>query len=135
MLIIIPYGGVNEIGGNKILIIDEKNSVKVFLDFGKSFTLARKYYEFPLVYPESVEELISLGAVPDIPSLFTKFYELRKRGQEFKLSIEPTPPVDAIFISHAHLDHYGYISLLNRRIPIYMGSCAKKIIETNIKFI
>ncbi|MHA1590413.1 MAG: MBL fold metallo-hydrolase [Candidatus Njordarchaeales archaeon] len=135
MLVIIPYGGVNEIGGNKILIIDKKNSVKVFLDFGKSFTLARKYYEFPLVYPESIEELISLGAVPDIPSLFTNFYELRKRGLEFKLSTEPPPPVDAIFVSHAHLDHYGYISLLNRRIPIYMGSCAKKIIETNIKFI
>jgi ribonuclease J len=31
------YGGVNEIGGNKILLEDKKT--RIILDFGQSFTL------------------------------------------------------------------------------------------------
>jgi len=132
---IVLYGGVNEIGGNKFLIIDEKNDTKIFMDFGKSFSLARKYYEFPLIYPESINELVSLGAVPDIPYLFTNFYDAWKEKSKLSIEIEPSPPVDAVFISHAHMDHYGHISLLNRKIPIYMGACAKRIIETYSNFI
>ena len=40
---IIFYGGVNEIGGNKILLEDK--GTKVFLDFGKSFSRREKYFE------------------------------------------------------------------------------------------
>ena len=36
------YGGVNEIGGNKILL--EDNGTKLFLDFGMSFGTANKYF-------------------------------------------------------------------------------------------
>jgi len=35
------YGGVNEIGGNKVLLEDRK--VRVFLDFGQSFTFGADY--------------------------------------------------------------------------------------------
>ena len=37
------YGGVNEIGGNKILLEDK--DTKVFLDFGKSFSRRARYFE------------------------------------------------------------------------------------------
>ena len=36
------YGGVNEIGGNKILLEDK--DAKIFLDFGMSFGMANKYF-------------------------------------------------------------------------------------------
>ncbi len=36
------YGGVNEIGGNKILLQDK--DTKIFLDFGKGFTGLGKLY-------------------------------------------------------------------------------------------
>jgi len=35
------YGGVNEIGGNKILLEDK--GTKIFLDFGKSFTFGSSF--------------------------------------------------------------------------------------------
>ena len=38
------YGGVNEIGGNKILLEDK--DTKVFLDFGKGFTTYTKIGRF-----------------------------------------------------------------------------------------
>jgi ribonuclease J len=37
------FGGVKEIGGNKILL--EDNGTRVFLDFGLSFGLRKKYYD------------------------------------------------------------------------------------------
>jgi ribonuclease J len=36
------YGGVNEIGGNKILLEDRKT--RVFFDFGQSFTFGADYF-------------------------------------------------------------------------------------------
>ncbi len=36
------YGGINEIGGNKILVEDGKT--RVFLDFGQSFSLLDEYF-------------------------------------------------------------------------------------------
>jgi len=36
------YGGVNEIGGNKILLEDRK--VKIMFDFGQSFTFGADYF-------------------------------------------------------------------------------------------
>jgi len=37
------YGGVNEVGGNKILLEDK--DTKIFLDFGMSFSAREKYFE------------------------------------------------------------------------------------------
>jgi ribonuclease J len=37
------YGGVNEIGGNKILLEDQ--ATRVFFDFGMSFSLANQYFD------------------------------------------------------------------------------------------
>jgi mRNA degradation ribonuclease J1/J2 len=36
------YGGVNEIGGNKILLEDK--GTKIFLDFGQSFTFGAEFF-------------------------------------------------------------------------------------------
>jgi len=41
------YGGVNEIGGNKILLEDK--GTKIFIDFGRSFGLGDKFFEHFLV--------------------------------------------------------------------------------------
>jgi len=37
------FGGVNEVGGNKILLEDK--DTKIFLDFGMSFSAREKYFE------------------------------------------------------------------------------------------
>jgi len=64
------YGGVNEIGGNKILLQDK--DTKIFLDFGKSYAKEGKYLE-GFVQPRKSNGLgdyIDLGILPDINGLY-----------------------------------------------------------------
>ena len=140
-VLITVFGGIEEIGGNKILIDDAGYDVKVFLDFGKSFEISRRYYESPYARPSTIQELISLGSVPDIANLYTVACDITRAPREERekwksgeySGEEVNPPVDAVFVSHAHLDHYGYISLLNRKIPIYLGECAERIVKVRME--
>lgn len=107
------YGGVNEIGGNKILLQDK--DTRVFFDFGMSFTMRKQFYSPPFLSPKSENSLHELGILPRIKGVY-KF--------------DPSPAeVDAVFISHGHLDHCAYLSFIKREIPIYCGETTQIILR------
>jgi len=106
------FGGVNEIGGNKILLQDR--DVKVFFDFGMSFALKKQYYSPPFLSPRSDKSLKELGILPKIKGIYIE---------------KKSPEVDAVFISHAHMDHSAYISFINREVPVYCGETTKFILQ------
>ena len=107
------YGGVGEIGGNCILI--EDRDTRVILDFGVPFMSRSKYYSPPYLSPRSINALLKLGLLPGIEGA----YGIDK--------CEKT--LDAVVISHAHMDHIGYIGFLREDIPIYCGEAAAKILN------
>jgi len=106
-------GGVGEIGGNKILV--ECGGEAILLDFGVPFARKRMYYSEPFLAPRSGEDLLEFGLLPRIEGLY-RFDEA-------------APKVNAVFISHAHLDHAGYVSFLKREIPVYCGETTRLILE------
>ena len=106
------YGGVNEIGGNKILVKD--GSTAVFLDFGMSFALRKQYYSPPLLSPKSEKSLQELGILPKLDGVY-------------RFDDKP-PAVNAIFISHGHMDHSAYLSFVKREIPVHCGETTKTIL-------
>ncbi len=107
------YGGVKEIGGNKILLQDR--DTKIFFDFGMSFALKRRYYSPPFLSPRSEESLKELGILPKIEGVYK--------------SDAKSPQIDAFFISHGHMDHSAYLSFVKRKIPVYCGETTKIILQ------
>jgi len=107
------YGGVDEIGGNKILLQDR--DTRVFFDFGMSFAMKKQFYSPPFLSPKSEKSLQELGILPKI-------------GGVYKFDSGPAE-VDAVFISHGHLDHSAYLSFIKREIPIYCGETTRTILQ------
>ncbi len=108
------YGGVNEIGGNKILIKDR--DTKVFFDFGMSFAMKKQFYSPPFLAPKSEKSLQEFGILPKLEGI----YRFDNRASE----------VDAVFISHGHLDHSAYLSFIKREIPVYCGETTQIILQS-----
>ncbi len=105
------YGGVSEIGGNKILLSEGGN--RIFLDFGKNFGKESAYYDDPYLTPRNESQLLNLGLLPDLEGIY-------KGDKE--------PSVDGVLLTHPHLDHWGYTCFLDNRIPLYCGEGTKKMI-------
>ena len=117
------YGGINEIGGNKILL--EDNDTKIFLDFGMSFSRREKYFE-EFLRPRTangIGDFLELNLTPDIPGIYREDL-LEHLGRKPEV-----PVVQGVILSHAHADHANYISFLHEDIPIYCGETCKYILE------
>jgi len=108
------YGGVNEIGGNKILLQDR--DTRVFFDFGMSFSAKKQFYSPPFLSPKNERSLQELGILPKLDGVY-RFDESE-------------PQVDAVFLSHGHLDHSAYLSFIKREIPVYCGETTQTILRT-----
>ncbi len=108
------FGGVNEIGGNKILLQDR--DTKVFFDFGLSFSMKKKFYSPPFLSPKNEASLQELGILPKIKGIY-------------KFDKYP-PEASAVFLSHGHLDHSAYLSFIKREIPMYCGETTQTILKT-----
>jgi len=107
------YGGVNEIGGNKILLKD--GDTKIFLDFGVSLAAKKRYYSTPFLTPRNERSLLELGLLPRIDGVYA--------------FDEGARSIDAVLLSHSHADHAAYISFLKRSIPVYCGETTATILR------
>ena len=112
------HGGVNEIGGNKILV--EDNGTSVFLDFGLSFGQKKQFYDQFLVARgfAIIEEYIAFGMLPAIKGIYREDHLRHLDSNDPYLKTGESRKVDAVLISHAHLDHVGMIPYLRPDIKL-----------------
>lgn len=118
------YGGINEIGGNKVLLDDK--GTRIFLDFGQSFTMGCDYFTNWL-NPRSINGLgdyFEFNLLPKIEGIYAK---KKLRFTDLKYN---EPQIDAVFLSHAHMDHIGHITFLDEKIPIHCGQGTKIFIRS-----
>ncbi|MGD0029487.1 MAG: MBL fold metallo-hydrolase [Candidatus Bathyarchaeia archaeon] len=138
------YGGVNEIGGNKILVQTEDGSV--FLDFGRRLGYAHKYFaEFLQIRSKNaLRDMLRLQVLPRIDGIYTPYlldttvlFERPEAREKVPVDQAPDfwkmtgispcdterPAVNAVFVSHAHFDHIQDVSFLDPSIPVY---CTEK---------
>jgi len=118
------YGGVNEIGGNKILVEDKKT--RIFFDFGQSFNFGAEYFTGWLS-PRAINGLgdhFEFGLLPKIRGLYAK------EQLAFTDFSYMEPEINAIFLSHAHFDHVTHICFVDPLIPVYLGVGTKLFLES-----
>ncbi len=107
------YDGAETIGGTKIYL--EEKGKGLFLDFGMNF---KKYGEFFQEFlkerpTRGIHDLIHLDLIPKL-----NIYRRDLIPSDLNVSLYPSLKIDAILLSHAHMDHFGNISLLDPNIPI-----------------
>ena len=117
------YGGVNEVGGNKILLEDK--DTKVLLDFGMSFGRRGDYFDEFMSprTPTGLKDFLEMGLIPNIKNAYrTDLLKMMDRT-------DTETDIDAVLLTHAHADHAYCISFLNENIPLYMGDTCKLLLE------
>jgi len=137
-------GGVNEVGGNTVLLEDLTYDVKLFLDFGIIIKKYNKHFERD-EYPSSIDEILRLNLVPkedqiSIDNLYTKEFRdvnynqnTEKSSSNQHIDTQNPSNLDGILISHPHRDHYFGLSFINRTIPVHTGVVTKRIIRAYCK--
>ena len=111
------HRGTHEIGGTCIELQSQHS--RILIDFG--LPLVDENYEpfdSERIRNKSKEELIGTEVLHSIKGLYK----------------EENPLFDAILLSHPHLDHYGLLSYINPKIPIYFSKGCKKLIEISYFF-
>ena len=115
------YGGVNEIGGNKILLEDEGK--RILLDFGFPYKKYKLYYE-EFLKPRGgagIFDPLFMGMLPPLEGLYRDDIAPLEIWPQFRNhpSYRKLDKVEGVLLSHAHLDHSAHISFLREDIPVY----------------
>jgi ribonuclease J len=124
-------GGVREIGGNKILIEDGPD--RVLFDFGPSFSPRVEEFYRDYLQPRSTskaKDLLEFDLLPRVAGLYAK-EALADSDLPYT-----DPEIHAIFVSHAHADHAGYLELVDPSIPVHVGAGTRALlgaIETSTR--
>jgi len=95
------YRGTREIGGSCVEV--RAGSSRIVVDVGiPLFDADGGPFDAKALEGKSTEELLERKVLPGVPGLFA-----------------PGPAPDAIVLSHAHLDHTGFLTYAQPDIPIY----------------
>lgn len=112
------HRGAKEIGGSCVEL--KTDATRILIDFGMPLVDEKgERFNTDALKDKSVSELKDLKILPNIVGLY--------KGEE--------RCVDAIFISHSHLDHYGLLSYVHPDIPVYMSEGAKILADISDMFV
>ncbi|MCA6214505.1 ribonuclease J [Thermococcus bergensis] len=120
------FDGADTIGGTKIHVEEGENGL--FLDFGMNFAKYSQYYE-EFISERTARGIYDLWRLGMIPKLNIYRKDLIPEDLFREVGRFPRPKVDAILISHAHLDHVGNVALLDKNIPIVGSPTTISIIK------
>lgn len=127
------WGGIGEIGGNKLLL--EDGDWQVLLDFGLSFGAFAKYFE-EFLRPRATAgtfDYLRADLLPPLQGLYRPelealpqvdgFWEAASSSPGFRSDVRPA----AVLLTHAHADHLAHVSFLRPDVPIVASATTTMI--------
>ena len=110
------HRGAREIGGSCVEI--HAGFSRIVVDIGiPLFEADGEPFDATVLEGKSTEELLQQKILPVIPGLFA-----------------PGPAPDAILLSHAHLDHTGFLNRTHPEIPVYATQGTSKMMHASAIF-
>ena len=109
---IIIHRGTHQIGGSCVEL--ETGDTRILLDFGMPLQDASgSDFNERGIEGKSFETLIDDKVLFDIKGLYR----------------DSQPSIDAVFISHSHKDHYGFLPYINPQIPVYLSKGSYELVR------
>jgi ribonuclease J len=114
------HRGTHEIGGSCVELCSSSGNTRLILDIGMPLVNADKTpFDWGSHRDSTLSELRLKKILPAVDGL----YEDHK------------PEVAAVLLSHAHLDHYGFLRFVHPSIPVYMSKGTKALTEVSNAFL
>lgn len=109
---LIIHRGTHDIGGSCVEI--QSQNTRVIIDIGIPLTKDGKPFDFKQYKRLTGPQLVRKNILPCVKGLY-------KWDKE-------SSPVNAILISHSHIDHYGFLPYVNPDIPVYTSEGCKELL-------
>jgi ribonuclease J len=118
------YGGVAQIGGNKILV--EDRDARIWLDMGATFGFGSQFFVEYLTARKrfGLRDYFALNLLPKLPGLYSQ-----EMLTPAAFPYEP-PRFSGVFVSHIHYDHTNHLQFLDPAIPVHLGAGTKVILDS-----
>lgn len=116
-MLLIIHRGTHQIGGSCLELQTAQARVIIDLGLPLADSSGQPLDSYALQH-SSLKELRAIGLLPDVQGLYR----------------DGAKGIDAVFISHAHQDHYGLLNYIHPDIPIYVSTGAKPMIEASTIF-
>ena len=118
------YGGVAQIGGNKILV--EDGDARIWLDMGATFGFGSEFFVEYLTARKrfGLRDYFGLNLLPKLPGLYS--HEMLTPA-DFPYE---SPRFSGVFVSHIHYDHTNHLQFLDPTIPVHLGAGTKIILDS-----
>jgi ribonuclease J len=114
------HRGTHEIGGSCLELSSDAGFTRVIIDIGLPLVNADgSPFDWDFRRKFSIDQLLSKKTLPPIKGLYK--------------DVEPS--VNAVLLSHGHLDHYGLLGYVHPNIPRYMSVGTNSLAEVSNIFL